>query len=120
MGLVLVGVAAYHTHRWVALGISQRQGGTDILVAVQSVLKTPDLKTIHHPRKKKKLILCKQGLGFRLILCFLEENNNSESFWEIRGKVPGEPFGELLNSRGTFWRTFAECKDPAPQMEGSQ
>ena len=37
--------------------------------------------------------------------------------WE---KVPGEPFGELLNSWGTFWRTFAECKDPAPQMEGSQ
>ena len=37
--------------------------------------------------------------------------------WE---KVPGEPFGELLRSRGTFWRTFSECKDPAPQMEGSQ
>ena len=37
-----------------------------------------------------------QGLGFRLILCFLTENNNSKSFWETLRK----------SSRGTFWGTF--------------
>ena len=62
----------------------------------------------------------RQGLGFRLILCFLAENNNSESFWETLRKGSRGTFWELLRSRGTFWRTFAESKDSAPQKEGSQ